>query len=202
MARKPRQSDIGIPLHVIQRGNNKTKCFLESMDFATYINWLRKYKEKYDVSIHAWALMNNHVHLLCTPQKNSAVSKMMQFLGTRYVRYFNTKYGRTGTLWEGRFKSFPVYSDLYLLTLYRYIERNPVAAGIVNTPEEYEWTSYKSNALGFKSKLITPHQKYLELDNVDNERRQKYQELFADTICQEKLRALGIKPGEIGITPD
>lgn len=199
MARKLRKIDVGIPLHVIQRGNNRANCFRSHIDFATYINWLNEYRLKYEVDIHAWALMSNHVHLLCTPRKNNSVSQLMHSLGARYVRYFNLKYERTGTLWEGRFKSFPVYCDLYLLTLYRYIELNPVNAGIVDSPEEYEWSSYKPNALGVSSKLITPHFKYLELDQSRAVRLEKYRDLFKDTICHEKLRDMGMKPGELGI---
>ncbi len=148
---------IGIPQHVIQRGNNRQICFAGEEDFAAYANWLKDYSEKYQVEIHAWVLMTNHVHLLCTPRATNVVSLMMQSLGRQYVSYFNFNYQRTGTLWEGRFKSCLVQEDKYLLHLYRYIELNPVRAGMVEQPSDYSWSSYPINALGKKSELCTSH---------------------------------------------
>jgi putative transposase len=116
MARLPRFAPVGIPQHVIQRGNNRQPCFCENADFATYANHLKTAAEMYDVEIHAWCFMTNHVHLLTTPNKEGAVSSMMQSLGRQYVRYFNKKYNRSGTLWEGRFKACLVDSENYLLT--------------------------------------------------------------------------------------
>lgn len=120
MARLPRVCAVGIPQHVIQRGNNRQVCFASEQDFAAYANWLKEYAKKFQMDLHAWVLMTNHVHLLCTPRVDNAVSHLMQALGRQYVRYFNFSYKRTGTLWEGRFKSCLVQQEAYLLQLYRY----------------------------------------------------------------------------------
>ena len=126
MARLNRICPVGVPQHIIQRGNNRQVCFAGEQDFAAYAVWLKDYSKKYQVDIHAWVLMTNHVHLLCTPRVENAVSSMMQAIGRQYVRYFNFSYKRTGTLWEGRFKSCLVDEESYLLQLYRYIELTPL----------------------------------------------------------------------------
>jgi len=167
-----------MPQHVIQRGNNRQVCFADEQDFTAYAGWLKSYSKKYQVDIHAWVLMTNHVHLLCTPRGQNAVSHMMQSLGRHYVRYFNFSYKRTGTLWEGRFKSCLVQEETYLIQLYRYIELNPVRAGIVEQPSDYVWSSYPINALGKVSELCTPHAVYLALGKDANERQASYRELF------------------------
>ncbi len=178
MARLSRVCPIGMPQHVIQRGNNRQVCFADEQDFAAYAGWLKGYSKKYQVDIHAWVLMTNHVHLLCTPRGQNAVSHMMQSLGRHYVRYFNFSYKRTGTLWEGRFKSCLVQEETYLIQLYRYIELNPVRAGMVEQPSDYVWSSYPINALGKVSELCTPHAVYLALGKDANERQASYRELF------------------------
>jgi len=139
MARLPRISLPGIPLHIIQRGNNRQVCFAAEEDFAAYAYWLHEYARKYRVALHAWVFMTNHVHLLATPQTEDGISRLMQTLGRHYVRYFNHTYKRSGTLWEGRFKSCAVDEENYLLTCQRYIELNPVRANMVGAPEEYKW---------------------------------------------------------------
>lgn len=182
MARLPRACPIGIPQHVIQRGNNRQVCFAGEQDFTAYAGWLKDYSKEYQVDIHAWVLMTNHVHLLCTPRAANAVSRMMQSLGRRYVRYFNFSYKRTGTLWEGRFKSCLVQEEDYLLQLYRYIELNPVRAGMVEQPSDYAWSSYPINALGKISELCTPHPLYLALGSKPVERQSRYRELFKHQV--------------------
>jgi len=112
----------GVPQHIIQRANNRQVCFASEKDFVVYVEWLEEYYKKYQVDIHAWVLMTNHVHLLCTLRANNGISLMMQSLGSQYVRYFNASYKRVGTLWEGRYKSCLVQTEGYLLQLYRYIE--------------------------------------------------------------------------------
>jgi len=134
MARLPRICLPGIPQHIIQRGNNRQVCFASEEDFAAYAHWLGEASIKNNVAIHAWVFMTNHVHLLVTPESQDGISRMMQTLGRRYVRYFNYTYKRTGTLWEGRFKSCVVDADNYLLTCQRYIELNPVRANMVEHP--------------------------------------------------------------------
>lgn len=182
MARLARVCPIGIPQHVIQRGNNRQVCFADEQDFAAYVGWLKDYAKKYQVEIHAWVLMSNHVHLLCTPQSANTLSQLMQSLGRQYVRYFNLRHQRTGTLWEGRFKSCLVQEDDYLMQLYRYIEQNPVRAGIVKQPSDYVWSSYRINALGKPSELCTPHAVYLALGKDSKERQTHYRDLFKHHI--------------------
>jgi len=104
MPRSPRLSPIGIPQHIIQRGNNRQACFSTDEDMAAYAQWLYDYALKFEVRLHAWVFMTNHVHLLVTPWQQNGVSRMMQSLGRYYVRYYNRTYRRSGTLWEGRFK--------------------------------------------------------------------------------------------------
>jgi len=182
MARLSRVSPIGVPVHVIQRGNNRQVCFADDEDFACYLNWLEKYSKKYQVSVHAWVLMTNHVHLLCTPNAEGAISSMMQSLGRQYVRYFNQKYQRSGTLWEGRFRSCLIESEIYLLTVYKYIELNPVRAKMVLDPSEYDWSSYRMNALGYEYKVGIPAELYLQLGTTKSERARNYQKLFEDEL--------------------
>lgn len=134
--------------------------------------------------------MTNHVHLLCTPQQEGGVSRMMQSLGRRYVQYFNYEYHRTGTLWEGRFKSCLIQEERYLLEVYRYIELNPVRAEMVADPGEYRWSSYQINGLGRMSDLCKPHQEYLSLGKNPSERQKKYRELFAHHLDGESLNEI------------
>lgn len=182
MPRKKRISIIGMPEHIIQRGNNRQAIFCHASDKKAFVNWLKIYAKKFEVEVHAWVLMTNHVHLLCTPQKLNGVSLMMQSLGRQYVQYFNRRHQRTGTLWEGRFRSSLIQTDLYLLQVYRYIELNPVRAGMVNTPQEYSWSSYHINALGKQSAMMTPHPLYLSLGDTVAIRQQQYRYL-----CREQL---------------
>ncbi len=182
MARLKRVCPVGVPQHVIQRGNNRQVCFAGKQDFSAYAGWLKAYSKKYQVNIHAWVLMTNHVHLLCTPRDNHAVSHMMQALGRQYVRYFNFSYKRTGTLWEGRFKSCLVQEEHYLLQLYRYIELNPVRAGMVDQPSDYDWSSYRINALGKQSELCSPHPLYIRLGSEPKERQAYYRELVEHPV--------------------
>lgn len=178
MARLPRVSPVGVAVHIIQRGNNRQDCFVSDKDYATYLDWLQEYSQRYGVDVHAWVLMSNHVHLLCTPRQPDATSQMMQSLGRRYVRYFNHLYQRTGTLWEGRYRSCLVQNERYLLEVYRYIELNPVRAKMVEKPAEYPWSSYLINAEGKLSGLCTPHPEYLAMGNTDIERLENYRALF------------------------
>lgn len=182
----PRQRRVGpkdVSQHVIQRGNNRRYCFTCEQDYIFYISWLKQYSIQYQVAIHAWVLMTNHVHLLCTPlQDNQGVSRMMQSLGRKYVRYFNDHYIQTGTLWEGRFKTSLVCSSDYLLSVYRYIELNPVRANMVNDPVDYKWSSYHFNAMGKSTDLCKPHDMYLMLGQNDHARRIAYRALFQNTL--------------------
>jgi putative transposase len=182
MARKQRVSSVGVPEHIIQRGNNRQAIFACEEDMQAYVGWLKTYSKKYKVSVHAWVLMTNHVHLLCTPSSVNGISQMMQSLGRMYVTYFNRSYKRTGTLWEGRFKSCLVQEETYLMQVYRYIELNPVRASMVDDPAAYFWSSYQCNALGKKSDLLTPHSIYTRLGTNEQERQLAYRGLFVHQI--------------------
>ncbi|MDH5649221.1 MAG: transposase [Gammaproteobacteria bacterium] len=188
MARLPRLCLPGIPQHIIQRGNNRQACFASEEDFAAYAHWLIEYSQRYKVAIHAWVFMTNHVHLLVTPETETAISQMMQTLGRHYVRYFNYTYRRTGTLWEGRFKSCVINATEYLLVCQRYIELNPVRAGMVEAPQDYRWSSYHANGLGKSTQLWTPHAVYLNLGADTAERTHAYRALFRGHIDTETLQ--------------
>ena len=182
MARGLRICPVGVPQHIIQRGNNRQICFVGEEDFAIYRQWLEDAAREYNVKIHAWVFMTNHAHLLATPGEEGAVSAMMQSLGRRYVRYFNRAYQRTGTLWEGRFKSCLVHSDTYLLACQRYIELNPVRAMMVLDPAAYHWSSYHAHARGITTPLWTPHEQYLALGSTPAARLLAYRQFFLRNI--------------------
>lgn len=186
MARRNRACPAGVAQHVIQRGNNRQPCFGGTEDFAAYAHWLREAADRFGVAIHAWVFMTNHVHLLVTPSIDNAISRMMQNLGRRYVRYFNHVHHRSGTLWEGRFKACLVQDTEYLLHCYRYIELNPVRAGIVSDPADYRWSSYRVNALGVDSNLCTPHPEYRALGELPG-RLSVYRDLFAAHVEDEPV---------------
>ncbi len=192
MPRMERVCPVDIPQHIIQRGNNKQQCFNADKDRKAYLFWIKKYSNKYCVEIHAWVLMDNHVHILCTPKQPFAISKMMQAIGRMYVQYFNYNYHRTGTLWEGRFKSCLIETSQYLLEVYRYIELNPVRAKIVDGPNEYSWSSYSNNALGTNSNIITPHEEYLSLGKSEDLRLTNYQMFLSAEISPEKVSEIRI----------
>ncbi len=191
MARFNRIAPIGVTEHIIQRGNNRQVCFVADEDMKTYLSWLEEYSVKHKVNVHAWVLMNNHVHLLCTPLAPEAISKMIQSVGRMYVRYFNDTYQRSGSLWEGRYKSCLIENESYLLHLYRYIELNPVRVGMVNDPSEYSWSSYQCNGLGKKNNLQTPHELYNALGYSKKKRLERYQALFdtdVDGVLLDDIR--------------
>ena len=172
MPRLPRLNLAGVPQHVVQRGNNRQVCFFVEQDYVVYLDKLKYYAKQYQVDVHAFVLMTNHVHLLMTPYTDKGVSQLMQSLGRYYVRYINQTYNRTGTLWEGRYKSTLVDSEEYLLLVSRYIELNPVRANMVEHPAEYPWSSYHANALDKVVELISPHPVYQRLGNNKKARKQ------------------------------
>lgn len=190
MARPPRLDLPGIPQHIVQRGNDRQPCFAAAADYFRYHQELCDAAGKHGCALHAYVLMTNHVHLLLTPGAAGAASRMMQAIGRRYVGAFNARYRRTGTLWEGRFKSALVDSDGYLLTCYRYIELNPVRAGMVQGPGDYRWSSYRCNALGIDDPGITPHPCYLQLAGDPATRRLAYQGLFGAALDPADADAL------------
>jgi len=190
MARLPRYFIKGQPQHIIQRGNNRELIFAHDDDCRFYLECLQSAMEKNKLSIHAYVLMTNHVHILASPEVETSISKTLQSVGRRYVQYFNYTYKRTGTLWEGRYKATVIDSDQYLLTCMRYIELNPVRADMVKKPNEYSWSSYAVNAEGKTSKLVKSHDVYRKLDVSEEERQSAYRQLFRLTIDKSDLDAL------------
>ena len=178
MSRRARITLANVPHHIIQRGNNRSACFYADADYQIYLDWLEKYSKENMCQVHAYVLMTNHVHLLITPNSRDGISKMMKSLGQRYVQYINRTYQRSGTLWEGRFKSCIAKEEGYVLGCYQYIELNPVRANMVEHPAEYKWSSYRVNAQNELSSLVTHHDLYLRLGLKPDERRRAYRNLF------------------------
>jgi len=178
MPSKPRFNLTGVPQHIIQRGNNREPCFYSADDYRHYLDDLKYSALKNRCRIHAYVLMTSHVHLLVTPMIEGGISQMMQALDRRYVKYFNETHNRSGTLWDGCFKSSLIDSDIYLLTCMCYIELNPVRANMVSHPGEYKWSSYQQNAQECTDTFIRVHPIYKTLGETEDERRYVYRELF------------------------
>jgi len=190
MPRLPRLNLPNIPQHVVQRGNNRQASFFCDQDYCVYLDKLKEYGKKFNVAIHAYVLMTNHVHLLMTPTTKTGVSQLMQSLGRYYVRYINQTYSRSGTLWEGRYKSTLVNSEEYFLLVSRYIELNPVRANMVEHPAAYPWSSYQGNALDKEIELLSGHDCYIALGNNAESRKVAYRELFKAHISALKLEKI------------
>lgn len=190
MARLQRFFIPGQPQHVIVRGNNRSDIFRVDADYQFYLEKLQLACEKHECKIHAYVLMSNHVHLLITPQTEEGLSKLMQMLGRYYVQYYNYTYQRTGTLWEGRYKSTLIDSETYLLTCMRYIELNPVRAGMVAHPSEYSWSSYSCNAFGKADDLVVPHIEFMRLGLSSDARQAEYRQLFKHHISEISLNEI------------
>jgi putative transposase len=171
----------------VQRGINREPCFFAEEDYHCYLHWLGKAAADWHCAIHAYVLMTNHVHLLATAEKPDGTAKLMQAIGRRYVQYINRSYHRTGSLWEGRFKSSLVQAEDYLLTCMRYIELNPVRAGMANDPAQYRWSSYRHNGLGQADERIMPHPLYLGLGRNESDRLAAYRALFRSELDREAL---------------
>ncbi len=177
----------GQPQHVIQRGNNRDVIFVGDGDYRFYLEKLGDACQRHDCDLHAYVLMTNHVHLLITPHTEQGLGKVLQSVGRYYVQYFNYTYDRTGTLWEGRYKATLLDSEAYLLTCYRYIELNPVRAGMVDHPADYPWSSYRYNALGEPDDRVTPHSLYRRLGRSAADRHSAYRQLFKHRIAERTL---------------
>jgi putative transposase len=190
MPRKPRYYLPGVPCHVVQRGHNREPCFSAPEDFRYYLQCLREACLKYDAAMHAYVLMTNHVHLLMTPAGKDGISRVLQTVGRRYVQYVNASYQRSGTLWEGRHKASLIDTEHYLMACYRYIELNPVRAGMVRKPCDYVWSSFRANAYGRTDALVRPHDVYLALGADDTERRRAYRALFKCDLDAADLQSL------------
>jgi putative transposase len=190
MPRQPRYFIPNIPQHVIQRGVDRQAVFFQPDDYELYRRSLGQSASQYECHVHAYALMPNHTHLLITPGDKRSLPLLMQAMGRRYVQTLNKKYNRTGTLWQGRYKASLVQDDRYLLTCYKYIELNPVRAGIVSGPAEYPYSSFAFNAIGRADELLKPHPIYLSLAASAGERQAAYRKLFRDSIAPELLTTI------------
>ncbi len=191
MPRQPRFVLPGYPQHVIQRGNNRAAIFLDKEDYKVFSEYLMEACDLHDCRVHAYVWMTNHVHMLLTPFTEDGISKTLQSLGRKYVQYFNRKYLRTGTLWEGRYRATIVDSENYLFACYRYIELNPVRANIVFHPKEYPWSSYHANALGQSDDLVHPHDEYYALGINSNSRIVAYNQLFENRLEERFVKEIG-----------
>jgi putative transposase len=168
----------GVAVHVIHRGNNRSECFFRDEDRSFYLFHLNRLLPRAGCQLHAYCLMDNHVHLLLTAKAATGCAVLMKAIAQLHAQYINKNYRRSGYLWESRFKSCLVQSEGYLLACYRYIELNPVRAGLVRRPDEYRWSSYAANARGKPSSLITPHDEYVALGRDPATRQAVYRELF------------------------
>jgi REP-associated tyrosine transposase len=190
LPRRARLAVAGIPWHIIQRGNNRLACFYCTNDCRRYLQDLTEQAAKYGCDIHAYCLMTSHVHLLNTPEHQNSAGLMMKHLGQRYVPYINRTYRRSGTLWEGRFKSCLAQSEHYVLACYRYIELNPVRAGMVEHPADYPWSSYRYNGQGMANALLSQHPLYRALGQSNGERCRQYRELLREHLEPELIEEI------------
>ena len=192
MPRRARLAVPGVPWHIIQRGNNRGACFYAEDDYLLYLEILKEQAVQYGCAIHAYVLMTNHIHLLLTPEERDSAALLMKHLGQRYVQYINRTYNRSGTLWDGRFRSCLTQDEEYVLTCYRYIEMNPVRARIATHPRDYRWTSYHGNSSETRlhGSLLTPHPEYLRLGNTVQECSRVYRGLFREPLGKEKIKEI------------
>ncbi len=190
MARLPRLSLSGYPHHIIQRGNNRQPIFASAADYRYLLDLLRTHAREFQVAIHSYVLMSNHFHVLLTPQEAEGLPRMMQAVGRSYVQYFNRKQQRTGTLWEGRYRSTVLQTERYLLQCMAYIDLNPVRAGMVAGPQDYPWSSYAHHTGVRVDPLVSPHPLYWEMGNTPFAREAAYQawvQSGVDSVAQQAL---------------
>lgn len=190
MARHPRIVVPGVPLHIVQRGNDRRDVFHSAEDFERYLSILNEARTDADCVVHAYVLMSNHVHLVVTPNGDRAPAQLMQMIGRRYVPWYNVRYGHAGTLWEGRYWSAPIDSDAYLLACMRYVDLNPVRACIVERPSDYRWSSYRANAVGTHDALVTRHPLYLALAESRELQAAAYRALADHALSPETVGAI------------
>ncbi len=209
MARAARLVIPNQPHHVIQRGNDRQPIFHEAEDYQVFLAWLLEASRQFKVEIHAYVLMGNHLHLLVTPSDLQGLGRMMQWIGRFYVPWFNRKYERTGTLWQGRFKTSVIESERYFMLCSRYIEMNPVRATLVTHPSAHRWSSYAHHVGDTRDPLIADHPLYWALGNTPFEREASYKQLVNQAIPQDEVdnltravmkgQALGSEQFKIGL---
>lgn len=180
----------GVPVHIVHRGNNKQPCFREEQDRTFYLIHLGKLLRQTGCAMHAYCLMTNHVHFLVSAEATDSCAKLMKGVAQLHTQYINRTYGRSGTLWEGRFRSSLVQTEDYVLACYRYIESNPVRAALCQHPRDYPWSSYRANADGASDALVTPHEEYIRLASGADYRRANYRALFESLLSVDKLNEI------------
>ena len=190
MARLPRLTVPGYPHHIIQRGNNRQPVFAVDADYETLLSMLDEHAREKSVALHAYVLMSNHFHLLATPETADGIPQMMQAVGRRYVRYFNQRQARTGTLWEGRYRSTLIQAERYLVACMVYMDLNPVRARMVASPIDYPWSSHRHYVGLRNDKIVTPHPLIWEMGNTPFARDAAYSELVQSGIGEDQQRAL------------
>lgn len=190
MARLPRLSIPGYPHHIIQRGNNRQAIFLGPADHQRMLDLMDEHARQHGVAIHAYVLMADHFHLLVTPGDGEGLSRMMQAVGRRYVRYFNDAHGRSGTLWEGRYRSTVIDAQDYLLPCMAYMDLSPVRAGLVAQARDYAWSSHGHYAGLRTDRMLTPHPLYWQLGNTPFAREAAYSQQIQDGISARQQQAL------------
>ena len=190
MARLPRLTLPGHPHHVIQRGNNRQAIFADPADYETLLALLEEHAGKSSVAVHAYVLMSNHFHLLATPETEQGIPQLMQGVGRRYVRYFNQRHARSGTLWEGRYRSTLIHAERYLLPCMVYIDLNPVRAGLVAEAAQYRWSSHAHYVGASHDRLVSPHPLYWQLGNTPFSREAAYAELVRSGVTAADQQAL------------
>lgn len=190
MPRLPRDFVPGYSLYVIQRGHNRQDVFLDGADGQLYLKWLAEAADTHGLAIYAYVLMTNHLHLLVTPEKDTSLPLTMKATNQKYTPHINRRTGRTGTLWEGRYRSTVVESERYFMAVSRYIELNPVRAGLASDPASYRWSSFRHNALGRTDSLITPHELYMALGPSPAARQAAYLALFDGALDPVTLAAI------------
>jgi putative transposase len=190
MARQSRLDLPGIPQHVVQRGNNRLPCFLDDADRRSYLTLLGEALPNTGCKLHAYVLMDNHVHLLTTPPEIGAVARLMQKLGRSYVGQFNARHRRTGTLWEGRYKASLVDRESYVLHCHRYIELNPVRARMTDDPTAYLWSSCASHCGLRQEAILSPHPEFTTLAATPEARAEVYRQLLRETLSDDDLQSI------------
>ncbi len=190
MARLPRYSIINQPQHILQQGRDGQQIFFEDQDYQYFHDCLDAAAYNYQLEVHAYVLMPDHVHILATPGNTDSISRTTQSIGRNYVQYFNECYSGSGTLWEGRYRATVVESRQYLLACSRYIELNPVRNGLVSKPTDYRWSSYAHNALGKVDEMITAHKQYQQLGDDDKSRVKAYRAMFKQNLSAEMVQKI------------
>jgi len=206
MPRPTRCFAEGVSEHIIQRGNNRAQCFVDDGDRLVYLAMLGEISRDSACAVHAYVLMTNHVHLLLTPTDFRGPSKLMQRLGMRFAAYINRRHGRTGTLWEGRFRARAVTTDAYVIACHRYIELNPVRAGMVAAPGLYRWSSHAANAGLADRGFLSAHPALAGLAGTPDAAAGAYRALFDapldDAVVTALRQGLRRKPGsDLNLTP-